>query len=185
MACRKGATICAQAAKEQAKRRVNLLRAMARAIAKVAKAKTMKAAKAARVLPCCMCGKSIEQWMGRPKMYCSRACKRSSPASKEAKRAAKKTRKAVARGAYAERFTPLSIFERDGWRCQICGVSTPQSRRGKQYANSPELDHVYPLSKGGAHTRLNTQCACRSCNQWKSDRVVVGQVGLFTGLVAS
>lgn len=85
--------------------------------------------------------------------------------------------------AGGEKFDPYEIFDRDGWRCQICGVSTPKSRRGTFHRNAPELDHVAPLCKGGGHTRVNTQCACRQCNMAKSWTKIIGQVGLFTSLL--
>lgn len=104
---------------------------------------------------------------------------RKSEAHKESRRADKKYCRAIERGVEAERFKPIEIFMRDGWRCQICGVSTPQTRRGTYHKNAPELDHIIPLSKGGKHTRTNVQCACRACNGEKSDKVVMGQMGLF------
>jgi hypothetical protein len=70
------------------------------------------------------------------------------------------------------------VFEAAGWRCQICGVSAPKRRRGKMYHNSPELDHITPISRGGNHTRDNLQLACRQCNMKKSNREVVGQMVL-------
>jgi 5-methylcytosine-specific restriction endonuclease McrA len=33
------------------------------------------------------------------------------------------------------------------------------------------MDHVIPLSKGGSHTKSNTQLACFGCNTLKGDRV--------------
>lgn len=76
-------------------------------------------------------------------------------------------------------FNPISVLLRDGWRCQLCGVSTPQSRRGKRYNNSPELDHIIPVSKGGEHSMQNTQCLCRRCNLMKSDKIMPSQSSIF------
>lgn len=64
-------------------------------------------------------------------------------------------------------FNELHILERDGWRCQLCGVSTPKRLRGTRDDRAPELDHIVPLSVGGAHLPENVQCACRRCNQQK------------------
>lgn len=77
-------------------------------------------------------------------------------------------RRARKRGASAEVFNPLDVFERDSWRCQLCGCKTPKRLRGT---------HNVPLAKGGDHTRQNCQCACRRCNQDKSDRIM-GQLRL-------
>lgn len=78
-----------------------------------------------------------------------------------------------------EYVNPFKVFERDGWRCQICGKPTPRSRRGTLHPNAPELDHIVPISKGGPHAYANTQCACRACNIEKGDRFALGQGQLW------
>ena len=82
----------------------------------------------------------------------------------------KQQRAARMRGVLSERVDPFRVFDRDGWRCRLCGVRTPKAKRGTYDNDAPELDHIIPLSKGGAHSYLNTQCACRKCNGAKSDR---------------
>lgn len=79
-------------------------------------------------------------------------------------------RKAAERGVHAERVDPIKVFERDRWRCHLCGCKTPRAKRGTYDDDAPELDHVIPLSKGGPHTYANTACACRRCNREKADR---------------
>ncbi len=88
------------------------------------------------------------------------------------RRAAKIKRRAAERGAEAENVDPWRVFARDGWKCRLCGVDTPRHLRGSIEHNAPELDHVVPLSRGGPHTYANTQCLCRSCNGFKSDRTI-------------
>lgn len=80
-------------------------------------------------------------------------------------------------GGARESFNPLDVLARDRWRCQLCGIKTPQAKRGSMDDNAPELDHIIPLSKGGPHTRANTQCLCRKCNSVKGD-AARGQLGL-------
>lgn len=63
------------------------------------------------------------------------------------------------------------VLERDGWRCYLCAVDTPQELRGTMKDNAPEVDHVVPLSKGGEHVPWNCRCACRKCNIDKADSV--------------
>lgn len=46
-----------------------------------------------------------------------------------------------------------------GFRCWMCGSE-----------GAPEIDHVKPLSKGGAHIAANLRPACKSCNSRKGDR---------------
>ena len=102
---------------------------------------------------------------------------RQSPSTRAAKRRAKAWRRAIERGAKAERFDPFEIFERDGWRCHLCGCKTPKRLRGSYEPNAPELDHVVPLAAGGDHSRRNTACACRRCNGAKADKPL-GQLRL-------
>ena len=67
---------------------------------------------------------------------------------------------------------PFDIFERDGWACYLCGTKTPKSLRGKHLPNSPELEHLTPLGRGGKHTEENLRCSCRSCNLKKGSRTL-------------
>lgn len=96
---------------------------------------------------------------------------RKRPEVRIARRAESKIRKhahrALVRGAAAEKIDPLEIFNRDGWRCGLCGRSTPKSKRGTYDTSAPELDHIIPISAGGAHVRSNVQCSCRGCNMTK------------------
>lgn len=94
------------------------------------------------------------------------------------KRIEKSVRRARSRGAEAELVDPFKVFDRDRWRCQLCGIKTPKAKRGTCHDTAPELDHIQPISKGGAHTYANTQCACRKCNREKSDRPM-GQTMMF------
>jgi 5-methylcytosine-specific restriction endonuclease McrA len=96
-----------------------------------------------------------------------------------AKRAGRQVRRHRERVATVERFDPLEVLKRDGWRCHLCGCRTPQSRRGSYAPNAPELDHIVPLARGGAHSRANTACACRRCNLAKSDSIL-GQPSLLS-----
>lgn len=57
----------------------------------------------------------------------------------------------------------LTVFERDGWVCQLCGDPTVLDA----HPNSdwyPSLDHIQPWSKGGKHTVENLRVAHRWCN---------------------
>lgn len=90
----------------------------------------------------------------------------------KSRRKHKSIRRSRIRGSdQLESFDPFEIFNRDNWHCKLCGIQTPRGKRGSFGDDAPELDHIVPLSKGGAHTRENTQCLCRKCNQIKSDKV--------------
>lgn len=82
-------------------------------------------------------------------------------------------------GVVYEPVNRLKVFERDGWRCQICSKPTPRKRMGSMYSNAPELDHRVPMSKGGSHTYSNVQCACRQCNNEKGNKTEAGQLPLL------
>lgn len=136
--------------------------------------------------PCAICRKVFvrrKNVAGRLLKYCSRPCSLKAGRNRPGQRASKAVEKVIRRNRLqaqgAERFDPIAIFDRDNWRCQICGTSTPQRLRGTHKPNAPELDHVIPLAKGGTHTRANVQCACRRCNATKSDKRIVGQMRLF------
>ena len=114
------------------------------------------------------------EFVGRGnRLHCSRKCSRR--VSKAAEKALRRARESSA----MERVNPSRVFERDGWRCQICGKDTPKAARGSMKSNAPELDHRIPLSRGGGHTYANTQCACRACNGVKGNKTDIGQLPLF------
>jgi len=104
-------------------------------------------------------------------VYCSRDCvpKRSS-ARDRARRV----------GAVYEIVNVIRVFDRDGWRCQICGRLTPKNKRGTIHKNAPELDHRVPFALGGSHTYDNVQCACRECNNKKGGYKIAGQLPLLS-----
>jgi HNH endonuclease len=75
-----------------------------------------------------------------------------------------------------ETIDPAAVFERDGYRCQICKRKT----RGRHPAKrSPTIDHIIPLAKGGDHSYLNVQCACFECNSTKGERAANDQLRLL------
>jgi 5-methylcytosine-specific restriction endonuclease McrA len=80
-------------------------------------------------------------------------------------------RRAAKAGVAAESFAAAEIFERDAHRCWICGdealIEVP-----KTHPLRATLEHVVPLSRGGAHTRANVRCAHLICNLQKGDRVL-------------
>lgn len=100
------------------------------------------------------------------KRFCSDQC-----AKRYERRAVGRSHKARARyyGVEYQRIDRIKVFERDGWVCCMCKGPTPKGRVGTLSMRAPELDHVIPLSKGGAHTWANVQCACRRCNLLKGN----------------
>lgn len=126
---------------------------------------------------CAECGVSFEPKYGdQRRVYCSERC-----SLRAHRRVAKKAERARLRSAKVESVNPTKVFERDGWKCQMCGVRTPRKLRGTYDPRAPELDHIVPLSRGGAHSYRNTQCACRQCNHTKGNEHK-GQLRLFGGV---
>lgn len=64
----------------------------------------------------------------------------------------------------------LRVMERDNW---VCGICYDPIDPNAQYPDllSPSLDHVLPLSRGGAHTYANTQASHLGCNLMKRDHL--------------
>ena len=56
-----------------------------------------------------------------------------------------------------------SIYERDGYRCRKCGSNYEL-----------EIDHIFPISKGGKSTYDNLQTLCHDCNSKKSNIIEAG-----------
>jgi len=56
------------------------------------------------------------------------------------------------------------ILKRDNYRCNICGKTGKKARL--------EIDHKYPVSKGGKDTMDNLWALCFECNRGKSDRLL-------------
>lgn len=131
---------------------------------------------------CAWCSQPFTSTIGDlRRRYCSTHCKRAFHWKAEG--GSNYRRRARKFGVAYQAFDKRLVFERDGWKCQICNVSTPKHLSGTLKANAPQLDHIVALSNGGAHSLENTQCACRRCNMKKLDGPPVGQVGLFTALV--
>ena len=66
----------------------------------------------------------------------------------------------VERGKVTNRMR-FAIYNRDGNRCRNCGST-----------RDLEIDHIYPISKGGKTTFDNLQTLCRECNIQKSNRIM-------------
>jgi hypothetical protein len=126
--------------------------------------KKQEAARDRSPRPCQACGIAFAPAYGDQRStICSEGCRRRLQSIRTSGKA--HHRRAIRFGcAVVERFGRLEIFERDGWRCGICGQPTPRWLIGSNDPQRPTLDHIIPLSRGGEHSRRNAQCACWRCN---------------------
>ncbi|MFC5634725.1 HNH endonuclease [Streptomyces bullii] len=62
-----------------------------------------------------------------------------------------------------------AIGERDRWKCGQCGRKVDRTL-AYPHPRSPSLDHVVPLSQGGAHSPENVQITHLECNVSKGAR---------------
>ena len=85
-------------------------------------------------------------------------------ANYEIRRARKKTNGPV------EKFLNVEVFERDDWLCGLCGAQVDKDLVWPD-PMSASLDHIIPLSRGGAHKLDNVQLAHLACNIRKNNQV--------------
>ncbi len=85
------------------------------------------------------------------------------------RKSSEQRRRATKKTTEIEHFHSQEIYERDKWVCGICGEVVDRELKYPDLL-SPSLDHVLPLSKGGAHTRENCQLAHFICNSRKGDK---------------
>ena len=106
---------------------------------------------------CDHCGR---EYVGRKRKYCTLACgvARWRPIQRQMYRARRL-------GAWVEIIDPRVVYERDGGICQIC--RKPVRFGGRKGPNSPAIDHVIPLARGGDHSYANVQLAHARCNSRK------------------
>lgn len=78
--------------------------------------------------------------------------------------------RARAAGVPFESVKRSEVYEKHDWMCGICG-ETIDPTLDQDHPKSLTLDHIVPISRGGAHTYANVQPAHRVCNVAKADRL--------------
>jgi 5-methylcytosine-specific restriction endonuclease McrA len=58
----------------------------------------------------------------------------------------------------------FEILKRDGFTCQYCGRKPPEVVL--------EVDHIFPVDKGGTNDPSNLVASCYDCNRGKSDKLL-------------
>lgn len=99
---------------------------------------------------------------------CSGGCQRQHEASM--KREHEHRRRARQKAAFVSPVYRLTVYTRDSWMCQLCGLAIDR-QAVSPHPLSASIDHVIPLSKGGTHEPSNVQASHLLCNALKGDRV--------------
>jgi len=60
-----------------------------------------------------------------------------------------------------------SVYERDKYTCQYCGVSI-----GKKNSKDLTVDHIVTKSSGGLHHEDNLRTSCRLCNSRRGEKSI-------------
>jgi 5-methylcytosine-specific restriction endonuclease McrA len=92
------------------------------------------------------------------------------------KRSYEKVREAAERAGRKierERVTIEYLLQRDHSRCGICGQKI-SAKYEWPHRRSASIDHIVPVSKGGAHVKANLRPAHLECNQDKAAGFVPG-----------
>lgn len=108
------------------------------------------------------------------KKHCNRVGRaegryKSTPWNESAKNRDQKRRAIKAGAATGVPVKFSEIAERDKWKCSLCGGRVLKSK-SSPHPRSASLDHVIPLSLGGAHDPSNVSLAHLLCNTTKSNR---------------
>jgi 5-methylcytosine-specific restriction endonuclease McrA len=135
---------------------------------------------ALNIRQCKTCGKDYYRKIGR--QYCSKECRPSlKEKNREYRRKARKAgtiprpkdkKRAEFYGVAYEHVNPEDIYIACDAACHVCKAELDWNKRGSYDLDAPEIDHIHPISKGGAHIRENLALICRHCNIKKSNNVI-------------
>ena len=122
---------------------------------------------------CATCGELFDAATHNAR-YCSHRCKNRAAYSRRF-RTDHKTRAERYGLDYDPTITVEKLYKRDGGICQICGE--PCDPNDKSWGSCgpmhPSIDHIVPMSRGGAHVWSNVQLAHHLCNARKQDNMEV------------
>lgn len=125
--------------------------------------------------PCDMCGVDVEGCRSYSRARCADCrLKAKRAGNQKAKRKYGRNHRQRARH-HGVGYVPVpvkALYERDGYRCQICMKRCLRNARyskldGRIHPRSPTIDHIVPMSCGGNHEPTNLQTACFECNSKK------------------
>lgn len=127
----------------------------------------------------------VPEYGNKRRIFCSDRCARSASkreGSHNFNSIGRKKMRSLHGDAWREHYEPINrrkVFERDKWRCQLCGGKIRVT--DEWHPKQATIDHIVPLALGGDHTYANVQSCCMECNSQKG-ATIQGQQRLF-GLV--
>lgn len=150
----------------------------------------------AKMKTCAYCGKEFYDWT--KEKYCSKECASASlrgvPLSADHRRKLSEARKASAKckganlynwkggaATYAARMKAHNQRRRSRLKLQLDNLYlklllNAQGNRcfycGEDMGDTPSLEHLTPVSRGGDNQRYNLVYACKSCNSKKHDKTL-------------
>ena len=125
---------------------------------------------------CRACGKYLfaTGYRGRKTRTC-RQCKKKANRRWKRSYGGNHSSRARHHGVKYVSFPKRMIFERDNYKCQLCGSKTLQKvmyrkKDGKIHPRSPTVDCIVAMENGGNYEPSNCQTACFICNSKKGAR---------------
>lgn len=112
---------------------------------------------------CEACGTPIPITRRADARRCSRKCVHASRPAEEYRNKAKRRRARIKGARTTELLRTADVFARDGWICQICFDPIDSSIPWPD-PMSKSIDHIVPVSRGGAHSMSNVRAAHLGCN---------------------
>lgn len=128
---------------------------------------------------CAHCGKIFKtNFVATRRIYCSERCtKRAAHSDKRHRVRYWKRRSQRLATVKRESIKRLEVWKRDNKKCRLCGKPINFKLKWPD-AKSFTIDHIVPISKGGAHVMTNVQSAHLICNSLRRE-VGSGQPFLF------
>lgn len=128
------------------------------------------------VQQCFVCGVEFCPLKMRRKTnaYCSSSCRSRAKwiLHQDRERERNRNRYHLQRAAgVGEVVTTRALRDRDGDACYLCGIDIDFALQWPN-AESPSLDHIRPISRGGAHSMKNTALTHLRCNVRKGAKVL-------------
>ena len=122
---------------------------------------------------CKQCGNAFTS-SSRSKVHCSIECRKQTEKDRRKDQNARRELRKRGGSTSGERVYRRHIYERDGWRCRICGKKVNRLLK-YPHPRSASIDHIKPIAHGGTHEPCNVQLAHWICNAARRDNGGVQQ----------